>query len=60
MCCALLQAAGYQGLNTVYKPVASGSELNGGWLRNSDALLLQANSRVKLPYEAINPLYLKR
>ncbi|BBU98458.1 dethiobiotin synthase [Providencia hangzhouensis] len=55
--CALLQAAGYQGLNTVgYKPVASGSELTADGLRNSDALLLQANSRVKLPYEAINPI----
>jgi len=55
--CALLQAAGYQGLNTVgFKPVASGSELTVDGLRNSDALLLQANSRVKLPYQVINPI----
>nr|WP_246501163.1 dethiobiotin synthase [Providencia huaxiensis] len=55
--CALLQAAGKQGWKTVgYKPVASGSEMTEHGLRNSDALLLQANSQVKLPYEAINPI----
>lgn len=55
--CALLQAAGVQGWKTVgYKPVASGSELTEHGLRNSDALLLQANSQVKLPYKAINPI----
>lgn len=55
--CALLQAANSQGFNTVgYKPVASGSEQTPEGLRNSDALLLQANSRVKLPYSAINPI----
>lgn len=55
--CALLQAANLQGLKTVgYKPVASGSEMTLDGLRNSDALQLQANSSVKVPYEQINPI----
>lgn len=55
--CALLQAANLQGFNTIgYKPVASGSEQTPEGLRNSDALLLQANSRVKRPYSVINPI----
>nr|WP_154600193.1 MULTISPECIES: dethiobiotin synthase [Providencia] len=55
--CALLQAANLQGLKTVgYKPVASGSEMTAQGLRNSDALQLQANSRVVVPYEQINPI----
>ena len=55
--CALLQAANLQGLKTVgYKPVASGSEMTAQGLRNSDALQLQANSRVTVPYEQINPI----
>lgn len=55
--CALLQAANAQGFNAIgYKPVASGSEQTPEGLRNNDALLLQANSRVKLPYSMINPI----
>ncbi|MDR2226147.1 MAG: dethiobiotin synthase [Providencia sp.] len=55
--CTLLQAANAQGFNAIgYKPVASGSEQTPEGLRNSDALLLQANSRVKLPYSMINPI----
>ncbi|MGG4661761.1 dethiobiotin synthase [Providencia vermicola] len=55
--CALLQAANAQRFNTVgYKPVASGSEQTPEGLRNNDALLLQANSRVKLPYSSVNPI----
>lgn len=55
--CALLQAANLQGIKTIgYKPVASGSEMTDHGLRNSDALSLQVNSGVKLPYEVINPI----
>jgi len=55
--CALLQAANAQGFNAIgYKPVASGSEQTPEGLRNNDALLLQANSHVKLPYSMINPI----
>ncbi|MGG4608606.1 dethiobiotin synthase [Providencia sp. Me31A] len=55
--CALLQAANLQGMKTIgYKPVASGSEMTEDGLRNSDALSLQANSSVQLPYEVINPI----
>ncbi|WP_192458489.1 dethiobiotin synthase [Musicola keenii] len=54
---ALLQAARCAGYRTAgYKPVASGSELTPQGVRNRDALLLQANSSVTLPYEAVNPL----
>lgn len=55
--CALLQAANTAGYRSVgYKPVASGSEMTPEGIRNSDALALQRNSSVKLPYEEINPL----
>lgn len=54
---ALLQAAKKAGLCCVgYKPVASGSEMTPDGLRNSDALALQRNSALSLPYESINPL----
>nr|WP_208292026.1 MULTISPECIES: dethiobiotin synthase [Providencia] len=55
--CALLQSANCQGVKTAgYKPVASGSEITPHGLRNSDALLLQANSGLTLPYSAVNPI----
>lgn len=55
--CALLQAAIRAGYHAVgYKPVASGSHLTAEGIRNDDALALQQTSRLKLPYEAINPL----
>lgn len=54
---ALLQAANGAGLRTAgYKPVASGSAWQAGQLRNSDALILQANSSLPLTYQAVNPL----
>ncbi|TCV09264.1 dethiobiotin synthase [Samsonia erythrinae] len=54
---ALLQAAGQVGYRTAgYKPVASGCEMMVDGLRNSDALALQANSRVQLDYQAVNPV----
>ena len=54
---ALLQAAKAAGFCSVgYKPVASGCERSAEGLRNSDALALQHNSVLQLPYESINPL----
>lgn len=54
--CALLQAAAQQGFSTAgYKPVASGSDMTREGLRNGDALALQRNSSVSLPYTAVNP-----
>lgn len=38
------------------KPIASGSELTQDGLRNDDALKLQAESSIKLPYNIINPI----
>lgn len=53
---ALLCAANRQGWRTAgYKPVASGSEWQEGYLRNSDALSLQACSSVDLSYDEVNP-----
>lgn len=37
------------------KPVSAGCEMIGNGLRNDDALRLQAESTVELPYEWINP-----
>ena len=37
------------------KPVASGCERTGEGLRNEDALQLQAQASVQLPYEQVNP-----
>jgi dethiobiotin synthase len=53
---ALLQAARAMGRQTAgYKPVASGSDMTAEGLRNSDALALQRNSVLSLPYEQVNP-----
>lgn len=53
---ALLQCAAHQGYKTAgYKPVASGSEWSNDGLRNSDALILQKFSTVKLGYHRVNP-----
>lgn len=55
--CALLQAATLAGYSPVgYKPVASGCEMTAQGLRNEDALALQRNSAVAVPYEQVNPL----
>ena len=54
---ALLQAAKVAGFCSVgYKPVASGCEVTEQGVRNSDALALQRNSVLALPYETVNPL----
>ncbi|WP_038900953.1 dethiobiotin synthase [Dickeya dadantii] len=54
---ALLQAARQAGYRTAgYKPVASGCEVTPQGIRNGDALQLQANSSVALPYDAVNPI----
>ncbi|WP_417614944.1 dethiobiotin synthase [Oceanisphaera sp.] len=53
---ALMQAASEAGRKVLgYKPVASGCELIDGELKNSDALTLQANSSIVLPYAMHNP-----
>ncbi|OON38873.1 dethiobiotin synthase [Izhakiella australiensis] len=55
--CALLQAATLAGYSPAgYKPVASGCEMTAQGLRNEDALALQRNSAVAVPYEQVNPL----
>ena len=57
--CALLQVANQQGLSTLgIKPIASGCEQTPDGLRNSDALLLQQYSSLKLPYQEVNPIAL--
>ncbi|WP_411705477.1 dethiobiotin synthase [Edaphovirga cremea] len=54
--CALLQAAAAMSFLTAgYKPVASGSEMTPEGARNSDALALQANSRLPMTYADVNP-----
>jgi len=53
---ALMQAFKNQGKTVVgMKPVASGCRLEGGKLKNEDALLLQAHASLPLDYELINP-----
>ena len=53
---ALMQSAIESGRKVLgYKPVASGCELLNGELKNSDALTLQANSSLRLPYAMHNP-----
>lgn len=53
----LLCAAKQRGLTTLgAKPIASGCERTPAGLRNADALALMAESTVKLPYEAVNPV----
>lgn len=52
----LLNAARQAGLSTAaVKPVASGSEVTPLGLRNSDALILQAQSSLVLEYAQVNP-----
>ncbi|WP_434339167.1 dethiobiotin synthase [Motilimonas cestriensis] len=55
--CALMQ--GLRSVNKTvigYKPIAAGAELSHHGLLNEDALLLQRNGSIDLPYEAINPI----
>jgi len=53
---ALMQAFKNQGKTVVgMKPIASGCRLEGGTLKNEDALLLQAHASLPLDYDLINP-----
>jgi len=55
----LLAAARARGLSTAgLKPVAAGCAATQQGLRNSDALLLQAQTSIDLVYEQINPIAL--
>lgn len=57
---ALLLKAQQNGLATLgLKPVAAGGAMDGEQLCNEDALLLMAQSSVKLPYELVNPVLLR-
>ncbi len=57
---AILQALAEKDLKTVgYKPIAAGSELVEGELKNSDALHLQSVATVACDYQDINPYTLK-
>ena len=54
--CALIHALQKHGSTVIgMKPVASGCEQTPDGLRNEDALLLQSQSSIDLPYESINP-----
>ncbi|UTW44151.1 dethiobiotin synthase [bacterium SCSIO 12696] len=56
----LLAAARQKGLSTVaVKPVAAGCEQTAEGLRNGDALLLQQQSTLQLPYQQVNPVALE-
>ena len=53
---ALMQYFKQQGQSVVgMKPVAAGCEWLDGQLKNEDALLIQKNASIQLPYEKINP-----
>lgn len=57
---SLLHLAEKQGLKAFgLKPIAAGCENTPDGLRNEDAVLLQAHSSIKLPYEQINPIALR-
>jgi dethiobiotin synthetase len=57
---ALLAKAHQQGLSTVaIKPVAAGCEQTEGGLRNADALALQQQMSIALPYAQVNPVSLQ-
>lgn len=54
---ALLHKAKQQGLTTLgLKPIAAGAKLIDAQLYNDDALALQAQSTVELPYQQVNPV----
>jgi dethiobiotin synthetase len=48
-----LQQAGKRVLGM--KPIASGAEMSSSGLRNEDALNIQAQGSIELPYEQVNP-----
>lgn len=57
---ALLKAMESAGKRTIaLKPVAAGADENNGAWTNQDALSLQAQATVSLPYGQVNPLLLK-
>lgn len=57
---ALLAKGNQQGLSTVaIKPVAAGCEQSDEGLRNGDALALQEQMSVALPYAQVNPVTLE-
>ncbi|MCW8994296.1 MAG: dethiobiotin synthase [Psychromonas sp.] len=57
---ALLQAANRQNLLTLaYKPISAGCHITESGLRNDDALILQKNSSIDVPYHAVNPVAFK-
>ena len=54
---AMLHKAQQSGFKTIgIKPIASGSNSTEAGLRNSDALILQKQTSVKLSYNQINPI----
>jgi len=54
--CLLLKTLNSQGYKTAaLKPVATGCEQTSQGLRSADALLLQDNINLKIPYQNINP-----
>ena len=54
---AMLHKASLTGLKTVgLKPIAAGAEEVDGVLKNQDAILLQNNASVHLPYAQVNPV----
>ena len=53
---ALMQYFKQQGQTVVgMKPISAGCEWIDGQLKNEDALLIQKNATIQLPYEKINP-----
>lgn len=53
---SLISALQQQGKTVIgMKPIASGCEQTAAGLRNDDALQLQAQADIKVPYEQINP-----
>lgn len=57
---ALLAGAKAQGYSTLgMKPIAAGCAETAAGLQNEDALKLQQNSSIALPYQQVNPVVLK-
>lgn len=57
---ALLAGAKAQGYSTLgMKPIAAGCAETAAGLQNEDALKLQQNSSIVLPYQQVNPVVLK-
>lgn len=57
---ALLAGAKAQGYSTLgMKPIAAGCAETAAGLQNEDALKLQQNSSIEMPYQQVNPVALK-